>query len=504
VSTDPVNYPQYFGPAGNRYFSDGTFPTQPSPTTPNFPLPALFTDSVNDFDPNLKMGYVQSWNIGYQRELSRNTVMEVRYTGNHGVHEWRQINLNEVNTVENGFLAEAKIAQQNLAIANGMTVQQMLFTPTLKTFNYGNQGLPGQQNLKILPAALGGTCCNDTTTGGYLQLGRLGTFANAIATNATRMANLTAAGYPANFFVVNPTVASGGAYLMTNMGASFYDAMQVEVRRRLAKGLQMQGSYVWAKSLTNGATASSSDFSSPTTFRNLALDKGPTGFDLRHAIKANWIYELPFGPGRTFLSSGNAFVRKALEGWELVGTTRLQSAGPSRITSGRACFNSGADCGVELHNVTLAQIQNMMSITKTSQINSNGTVTGTLYSLPIDFIHNSEAAFNQGGYTLDPNAPYIGPATQPGTIESLNSLILRGFWQKHLDVSVVKRTKIKESINCEFRAQALNVLNLTNFYLGSVSPNGTSFGTITSAYRDISNGLDPGGRILEFSARINF
>jgi len=47
-------------------------------------------------------------------------------------------------------------------------------------------------------------------------------------------------------------------------------------------------------------------------------------------------------------------------------------------------------------------------------------------------------------------------------------------------------------------------MNITNFYLGSVSASSTAFGQITSAYRDISNGLDPGGRVLEFSARINF
>lgn len=501
TSVDPVNYPQYFGPAGNRYFTDTSFPSQPSPASPSYPITPTFTDSVNDFDPNLKMGYVESWNIGYQRELSRNTVMEVRYTGNHGVHEWRQINLNEVNIFENGFLQEALIAQNNLAIANGMTLSQMMYTPTLKTYNYGNQGLPGQKNLTMIPIALGGTCCTDTTTGTYLQLNRFGSFGNAIATNVTRMANLTKAGYPANLFMVNPAVAGGGAYLMTDWGASYYDAGQVEVRRRLAAGLQMQTSYVWAHSLADGATSSSVDYSSPTTFRDLRLDRGPTGFDLRHAIKANWIYELPFGPGRTYLSSGNAFMRKALEGWEIVGVTRIQSGQPGRLTSGRACINT-SECGVVLHNITLQQLQDDLTINKTSVINSNGSVSGILYDLPLGVIHNTEAAFNNAGYTLDPNAPYVGPQTTPGQLGY--NYYLRGPWQKHLDVSVVKRTTIRESVNVEFRAQALNVLNITNFYLGSVSASSTGFGQITSAYRDISNGLDPGGRILEFSARINF
>jgi len=101
-------------------------------------------------------------------------------------------------------------------------------------------------------------------------------------------------------FVVNPAVASGGTYLVTNLGDSFYDALQVEFRRRLARGVQFQGSYVFSKSLADGATASSIEYSNPTTFRNLGLDKTPVGFDIRNAFKLNFIYELPFGPGRQF------------------------------------------------------------------------------------------------------------------------------------------------------------------------------------------------------------
>jgi hypothetical protein len=498
TSVDPVNYPQYFGAAGSVYFSDPSFPAQPNPAAPQFPLTPTFTDSVNDFDPHLKMGYVESWNIGYQRELSRNTVVEFRYTGNHGVDLWRQVNLNEINIFENGFLNEAQIAINNLAIANGVSTAQLPYMATLKSTNFGNQGLPGQQNLKILQTALGSACCSDTTTAGYLQLVRLGSLASSIATNVSRLANLTSAGYPINMFQVNPTVGSGGAWLMTNWGSSYYDAGQIEVRRRLATGLQLQGSWVWSHALVDGASANSSDASQPTTLRNLRLDRNPAGYDLRHQLKANWIYEMPFGPGRHFVgSSGNPFVRKALEGWEIAGTTRIQAGQPSRLTSGRNCIN-GNECGVVLHNISISQLQSMRGVYKTT--GSNGI--GILYDLPLPIIQNSEAAFNQGGFTLDPNAPYIGPQTTPGQLGY--NYWLRAPWQKHLDVSVVKRTKVGEHANIEARAQALNVLNITNFYLGGTSPNSTTFGQITSAFRDTSNAVDPGGRILEFVLRVNF
>src|SRR5581483_6283625 len=87
--------PQDFGPAGSVLFRDATLPKRSGlPGTLQFPIPVTFTSSLNGFDPNLKMGYVQSWNIGFQRELDRNTVIEIRYVGNHGLHEWRQLNLN--------------------------------------------------------------------------------------------------------------------------------------------------------------------------------------------------------------------------------------------------------------------------------------------------------------------------------------------------------------------------------------------------------------------------
>src|SRR4030095_5068136 len=75
--------------------------------------PAI-TDAVGAFKPDLKMGYVESFTIGIQRELNKDTVVEARYVGNRGHKLWRQYDLNETNVFENGFLNEFKLAQQNL------------------------------------------------------------------------------------------------------------------------------------------------------------------------------------------------------------------------------------------------------------------------------------------------------------------------------------------------------------------------------------------------------
>jgi hypothetical protein len=497
LNIDPTNTPADFGAPGSVLFRN-PLPAKTAPVNPSFPLAALPSNSVNDFSPNLKVGYVQSWNIGFQRELTRDTVLEVRYIGNHGTDLWRTINLNEVNIFNNGFLSEFRTAAANLAIARAST-------PTSNVY----AGLPGQAPLSIITTAIGSS--NDATTATQLAQGQAGAMANGIATNATRMNRLTAANYPVNLFQVNPTLGSGAANLLVNGGNSNYNGLQVEVRRRMSKGLLVQGSYTWSHSISN--EFSNGIAGGYTTLRDVGVDKSPSPYDIRHAVKLNWIYELPFGPKHALLGNvRNAFGRKALEGWELASVTRIQTSAPVRFTSGRATYNQN-DSGVILHNLTAKQLQDMVQIRKVTQV-SNGVPQGAVYFLPQSLIDNSLAAFEVGGKTLanlDPNAPYVGPANIPGQLGQ--RLFLYGPMSQKWDVSLVKKTTIREKMNVEFRAQALNVFNLTNFMLFAPGNNipgnqgiGSAFGQVPTngAYRDLSNTNDPGGRILEFALRLNF
>src|SRR5262249_25050588 len=150
----------------------------------------------------------------------------------------------------------------------------------------------------------------------------------------TRLANLTKAGYPVNMFVANPATNSG-SFLLTNGGHSTYNALQIETVKRMSHGLLAQASYVWSKSLTNMFASSSGVFDQPSTFRSNTLDKGPSPWDIRHAIKFNFIYELPFGPGRHFAATANPVLGKVIEGWEIAGSPRFQSGSPAFVRSGR-------------------------------------------------------------------------------------------------------------------------------------------------------------------------
>src|SRR5450759_3536196 len=81
ASVSNSSTPADFGAAGSVLFRQANLPTKSGLTsTPTYPIPAGFTTSLNDFKPNMSLGYVQSWNIGLQRELGKDSVVELRYT----------------------------------------------------------------------------------------------------------------------------------------------------------------------------------------------------------------------------------------------------------------------------------------------------------------------------------------------------------------------------------------------------------------------------------------
>ncbi len=488
-SVDPNNFPQIFGQAGSVLFRDATLPSQSIPSKPDFPIALASNQTINEFDPGLKQPYVQSWSTGLQREIVRDTVLEVRYVANHAVGLWRRINLNETNIFESGFLDEFKVAQKNLAIARQSTPA---------TNNFGNQGQPGQGNVPILSTALGTT--NDLTTATYLVRGEAGGSAYSISTNNTRMANLVKAGYPQNLFRLNP-YTTGGDYVTMNGGASTFNSLQLVLRRRMIRGIQIDGNYVWGKALSNMNASANDDLATPQTIRNIGLSKGASPWDIRHSFKFNYIYELPI-----------ARKSRIFGGWSLSGYATIQSGSPALLRSGRQTVNgnisvnASADSGVELHNITRQQLQDMVSIRKDPG--------GIVYFLPQELLNNSLAAFEQGGKSLanlDPAKPYIGPPTTAG--QFADRIYLYGPWRSKVNFSIVKRTRVAEGKYIELRCNILNAFNDVNFLLGSSGNDvntmtlaSSTFGQTRYAARDFSaSGTnDPGSRVIDFMLRFSF
>ena len=67
----------------------------------------------------------------------------------------------------------------------------------------------------------------------------------------------------------------------------------------------------------------------------------------------------------------------------------------------------------------------------------------------------------------------------------------------------MKHTRVKERADIEFRANFLDALNLTNFFIAN-PPSSATFGQTTTAFRDFAGSSDPGSRVIEFQLRVNF
>lgn len=458
------------------------------------PLPqSLFTYTSTGplwFDPAIRVPYVQSWSVGIQREIIPDTVLEVRYVGNHGTKLWRAFNLNEVNLVENGFLQEFINAQNNLRICEANRVA--CTGSATGALRFDNRGLPGQVALPILEAAFQGLAPTaGFASGGFvtnLQQGVAGAMANALATSGTYFPNLLRAGYPANFFLVNPDAAGASVWLLSNPSHSSYHALQIEWRRRFSQGVLHNINYTFSKGLTDYYADSADSSSSFFTLRNFRMNRGLSPYDLTHQLKANWIWELPFGYAKRWRIQ-NPVLNHITGGWEFHGIARIQSGRPYRLVSGRATFNQ-FEAGV-IPRVSRQEIQSMAKVIK----HPNRRV----YFLDTRLIGADGRA----------NPQYLEPPTTPGQFGYY--VYLYGPRFTRFDLSATKRTRINERWNVELRAEFLNAFNHVNFMVGGptaanvdVNILGTTFGQTTTAYQDISTTNDPGGRIVQLVLRINF
>jgi len=492
------------------------------PEAPTYPLTGAVTDSARAFDPSLRLGYVQSWTFGWQREITKDMVVEVRYVGNHGTKLWRQYGLNETNLIENGMYDEFKSAmanlQANIAAGGSRNGSFAYFGPGTGTYPlpitlaYLN-GLAASAASSA--ASYTGSNWKSTTWINQLFPGNPApiTYANNLASAASRRDSALKAGLPANFFIVNPGkrgttgATPAGPYTVDNGGNSTYNAFTVELRRRMSKGFLLQASYTYGKALSNMYGSSSSVSYGFSSLRRTGLNKTLSPWNITHALKLNWIYEMPFGKGRALASNVNGVVDRLVGGWEFHGMARIQSGTP---------FNfSTTTTPVQLVGMTVDDLRKAVKIW-------NDDAAKITYYLPADIILNTRRAWNvtATGYSSlgAPTGSFIAPANYGGCIGhyygecGYSNVVLFGPRFVRFDLSAVKRVRVTEGTNFELRAEFLDAFNNKNIMVQSAANSVTTitnfsaaaFGQTLNSYRDTSTTNDPGCRLIQLVVRFNF
>jgi hypothetical protein len=309
--------------------------------------------------------------------------------------------------------------------------------------------------------------------------------------NATFRANALTAGLPANFWQVNPDLI-GGANIVGNGGATYYNSLQLELRKRLSNGLQFQTSYVYGKQ--DGTARYSLRYP-----RQRVQDTGTVG-GVAHAFRANWVYELPFGQGRRFGSSAGPWLNQLIVGWSLDGIARIQSG-------------TTLDFGnVRVIGMSTEELQGNFKL----RFDDAGKL---VYMLPQDIIDNTVRAFSVSatsatGYSDQgvPTGRYLAPANGPDCIEiagtsavngsgqcGVRSLVVTGPTLVRFDLSTSKRIMVRGNTNVVFRAEFLNAFNTPWFEAVTGVANNTFSNPNNFRVTDADS-----GRTIQFVFRVNF
>jgi hypothetical protein len=291
----------------------------------------------------------------------------------------------------------------------------------------------------------------------------------------------------------------GSVDYKSDIGSSTYNAMGLSLERRFSKGLLFQGRYTWSHAINDGSVGGG-ESNGPENVNCLPCDKGPSIFDVRHNITVNGVYQLPFGPGQSFMNGGGA-LGKVVGGWSLSSLalwhtghplTVTMNINPTQLPDGNDQTTQRPDIvpGVPL---LLGGVQN-----HTLQINPaafapppldpGGAATG------LDSSGNPICPLSCGLVSRFGTAPN-------GVIRALDS------WQ--IDLALTKTTKVTERVEMEFGVQAFNVFN--HVQLGDPSSDNLTLNYGVTAVQPVPGGpvqtiqsLSPKGTLGQITSTNNF
>ena len=269
------------------------------------------------------------------------------------------------------------------------------------------------------------------------------------------------AGYPGSGTTGLPQYATFGRTTATNMWdgylSSEYSSLQVAFNRQFSNGLMLKGAYTWSHAIDytdDDGWASVNWNWAPVFQRNRAT----AGFDRRHVFQLGWVYELPFGPGKTFVNSG--ITAKLVGGWQFSGIESAYTGTPFTVTADGTSLNAP-------NNLQTAD-----------QVLSNVQRTGGIG--PGNPFYNT-AAF----------APVVD---QRFGTSGRNKLVGPGIW--NTDMSISRVFPIREKLSFEFRTEFYNLPNTSHFNNpASTNVNDSNFMQITSSY---------GERNVRFAGRFSW
>jgi hypothetical protein len=267
----------------------------------------------------------------------------------------------------------------------------------------------------------------------------------------------------------NPYVSNG--FFWYSEGNSSYNALQIDVNRRLTQGFQIRANYTWSKNLDNNSALTIAQAANEPQMimdrNDLRRDWGPSALNVTHQASFSAHYDLPFGKGQRWASNLSDVGNKIIGGWQLNEITTLLSGFPFTPLMGSNRSGNGDTRNPDRPNL-------------------NPAFTGPVVT-------------GDPNHWFNPNAFIPAPY---GTYGNLGRGTFNGPGLTEVDLSILKNIAVSERVSLQFRAEFFNLMNHVNY----ASPNTTVF-TNTGAVSPTAgmiNGLATNPRQIQFGLKLTF
>jgi hypothetical protein len=478
---------------GNQIFLSAPPATFPQ----TFPSGTFYIGS--SLDSKLKTPYAYTLDFSVGRELPGGFTLEVSYVGRLGRRLLTQLDV--------ATPLDLKDPKTGVDYFTAVTALAKIYRTGLSTDNFNASMVPANiaqywadilQPLQAGDAYLTGSCGNNSTTvpvvaiydlfcgnslnetTGLLVLdyfGLSGASGNVYfpAAGASPNNSYLQANGVGSYTFYNPQFAT--LYVWKSMGTSSYNAMQVDLKRKLSHGLQLDFNYTFSKSidLASDAERVGTIGGTGAQIQN-AWDEGQfravSDFDTTHQITANWIWDLPFGRNRVFGGGMSKGWDAIVGGWELAGLGRWTSGFPFSVGNG---YQWPTDWDLSGNGIQVAPVK-----------------TGTFYNPAKIGEVNAFSNFSDGASSF--REPFPGEAGQR------NNLRGPGFFS--VDASLSKRWIMpwNDSHSIKLNWSVYNVTNSKRFDPLSLNSYLDVYGSTFGDYTRLST--KP--RVMEFSLRYEF
>jgi hypothetical protein len=249
-------------------------------------------------------------------------------------------------------------------------------------------------------------------------------------------------------------------------GYSNYNALQLKLEKRYTAGLTFINSFTWSKGIDNasGHLEANNGDNSRANIRDLAHEKGLSGYDQPFNDTLSGVYALPFGRGKKIGGTWSRLADGALGGWQLTLINTLTSGLPLNIT-----------------------------YSPTGQFQVSGLPSVRPNQVPGASLVTPEGQRTTNNY-LDKNAVFA-PTDPSKPFGTLARNAARGYGLFQLDLGLHKEFTVTERVKLQFRSEIFNLTNQTNFGAPATGLSGSNYGSITSTLP---------ARQVQFATRLSF